>query len=152
MQIYRVHYYVVRKAPIAITYVKKIKFSDQHYGPQDKFLISDTESELVESFSQSGKSISRMQEEAKKICSFLSRAYGFRVENFIADFVRDKSDVYWLTNVKSFTLEPTNYKLKKLEYEKLIQNQAVVLETLRDQASDSSKVINNNSDMQIVWI
>ena len=79
-----------------------------------------------------------MQEEAKRICMFLSHAYGFRIEELIADFVRDKSDAYWLTNVKSFTLEPTNYNLKKLEHEKLIQNQAAILITLREQASDSS--------------
>ena len=138
MQMYRVFYCTVRKAPVAITYVKKIKFNDRHYGPQEKFLISDSESELVETFAQSGKSIIRMQEEAKRICMFLSRAYGFRIEELIADFVRDKSDAYWLTNVKSFTLEPTNYNLKKLEYEKLIQNQAAILITLREQASDSS--------------
>eukprot|EP01022_Parablepharisma_sp_SALTPOND_P000862 TRINITY_DN105159_c0_g1_i1.p2 TRINITY_DN105159_c0_g1~~TRINITY_DN105159_c0_g1_i1.p2 ORF type:complete len:607 (-),score=46.39 TRINITY_DN105159_c0_g1_i1:7835-9655(-) len=138
MQMYRLFYYASRKAPIAVTFVKKVKFEDPRYVPEEKFLVSDTQLELVDTFAQSGKSIERMQLEAKKLCSFLSRAYGFRVEEFVADFVKDKSDIYWLVNVKSFILENSNYHVKKLEHEKLIENQAVLLELLREQANDSS--------------
>ncbi len=138
MQMYRLFYYASRKAPIAITFVKKIKFEEQGYVPEEKFLISENQLELVDTFTQSGKSIERMQQEAKKLCAFLSRAYGFRVEEFVADFIRDKSDQYWLTNVKNFVLEESNYHVKRLEHEKVIENQAVLLELLREQANDSS--------------
>ena len=47
-----------------------------------------------------------------------------------------------MTNVRSFVLEPSNYKVKKMEKEKLIENQAVLLEYLREQANDSSKFYN----------
>eukprot|EP00826_Nyctotherus_ovalis_P018212 TRINITY_DN15430_c0_g2_i1.p1 TRINITY_DN15430_c0_g2~~TRINITY_DN15430_c0_g2_i1.p1 ORF type:complete len:111 (+),score=39.38 TRINITY_DN15430_c0_g2_i1:127-459(+) len=99
MQMYRVFYYSSRKAPVAITLVKKIRFSDPGYSAEEKFVILDNQLELVETFTQSGKSIERMEQEAKGLCSFLSRAYGFRVEELVADFVRDKSGLYWLTNV-----------------------------------------------------
>eukprot|EP00826_Nyctotherus_ovalis_P015041 TRINITY_DN14240_c0_g1_i1.p1 TRINITY_DN14240_c0_g1~~TRINITY_DN14240_c0_g1_i1.p1 ORF type:complete len:170 (+),score=36.79 TRINITY_DN14240_c0_g1_i1:628-1137(+) len=137
MQIYRFFYYSSLKAPVAVGFIKRIKFSDSRHGPDEKFLISDMQLELVDSFIQSGKAITRMQDEAKKLCNFLSAAYGFRIEELVVDFVRDKFDTYWLMNVKSFTLEPSNYKIKKLEYEKSI-SQSVVLETLREQAKDSS--------------
>jgi len=138
MQMYRMFYYASRKAPIAVTFVKKIKFSDTRYTPEERFLISDKQLEFVELFSQSGKSIEQMKLSAKDLCNFLSRAYGFRVEELVADFVRDKHGIYWMINVRSFTLEPSNYKVKKLESEKLVLNQAVALEFLREQANDSS--------------
>ena len=140
MQMYRVFYYASRKAPIAVTFVKKIKFNEMGYSVFDKFLISDNQMELVELFTQSGKSIEKMEQEAKDICSFLSRAYGFRVEELVADFVRGKSGAYWMTNVRFFILDPSNYNVKKLEFENVIQNQAIILEFLREQANDSSKL------------
>ena len=138
MQMYRVLYYSCRKAPIAITFVKKIKFNSTNNHPSEKFLISLYQTELVEIFTQSGKSIDRMEQDAKKLCVFLSRAYGFRVEELVLDFIRDKYDRYWVMNVVSFVLESSNYYVKKLEHEKLISNQAAALGLLREQATDSS--------------
>jgi len=138
MQMYRLFYYATLKAPIAITFAKKIKFADQRYLPEEKFFISETQLELVDNFTQSGKSIQKMHACAKQICGFLSRAYGFRVKELVADFVRDRFDNYWLTNVKSFILEESNYNVKRLEHDKLIENQAILLEYLREQANDSS--------------
>ena len=106
--------------------------------PEEKYLINDGQLELVDTFSQSGKSIERMQIEAKKICNLLSRAYGFRIEELVADFVRDKHDTFWLINVKSFVLEESNYRVKMMEHEHVIENQAVLLGMLRGQANDSS--------------
>lgn len=140
MQMYRVFYYTSLKAPIAITFVKKIKFSNQIHNPDEKFLIADSQLELVDTFTQSGKSISRMENEMKKICNFLSAAYGFRVKEIVADFVKDKYDIYWLMNVKHFILEKNNYGMKMLEHNKLIQSQAIALEALREQANDSSNI------------
>ena len=147
MQMYRLFYYASQKAPIAIVFLKQIKFDDPRYGPEEKFLISDKQMELVDNFSQSGKSITRMKSEAKKLCNFLSRAYGFRVEEIVVDFVRDKADIYWIVNVKSFLLEPSNYNVKKLEHQRLIEAQAVMLESLREQANDSSKFHMRISDL-----
>ena len=79
-----------------------------------------------------------MEQDAKKLCVFLSRAYGFRVEELVLDFIRDKSDRYWVMNVVSFVLESSNYYVKKLEHEKLISNQAAAIGLLREQANDSS--------------
>ncbi len=138
MQMYRLFYYASRKAPIAITLSRRFKFAEQPYPVEERFLITEGQMESVETFAQAGKSIERMEQEAKKICNFLSRAYGFRVLELVADFVRDKHDVFWLTNVRSFVLEESNYNVKRLEYEKVIENQAVVLEQLREQANDSS--------------
>ena len=138
MQMYRVFYYSTRKAPFAIT------FTGSGYSAEDKFEILDNQLELVELFIKSGKSIEQMEQEAKTLCSFLSRAYGLRLEELVADFVRDKYGIYWLTNVRSFILEPNNYNVKKLEYEKLIQSQVTVLEFLREQANDSSNLIRRN--------
>jgi len=142
MQIYRFFYYSSLKAPVVVGFIKRINFNDQYYSPDEKFIISDTSMKLVDSFVQSGKSISRMQGEAKKICNFLSAAYGFRVEELVVDFIRDKFDTYWLMNVKSFALEPSNYKIKKFEYGSSI-SQAVALETLREQAKDTSILYDN---------
>ena len=94
-------------------------------------------------FTQSGKSIERMQMAAKRICSFMARAYGFRVQELVVDFVRDLHDVYWLVNVKAFRLEDSNYELKVKEHAHLIENQGRILELLREEANDSSKVRRN---------
>lgn len=138
MQMYRLFYYNSRKAPIVVTFAKIIKFADPRYMIEQRYLLNDNDLEHIQQFIQAGKSIERMQNEAKKICNILSRAYGFRVEELVADFVKDGHDVFWLINVKYFLLESTNYELKKQEHEHLIKKQAVALEILREQASDSS--------------
>jgi len=92
----------------------------------------------VEIFIQSGKSIQKMQIEARKLCTLLSRAWGFRVKELVADFIKDSRDIYWLIDVKSFVLEEGNYQLKLKEFSHLIENQATALESLRKQANDSS--------------
>lgn len=104
-------------------------------------MINEGEMKYVEQFTQAGKSIELMQIEAKKICTFLSCTYGFRVQELVADFVKDSNDIFWLINVKSFLLEESNYLLKFKEHEHLIKNQAAMLESLRVQASDSSNNI-----------
>ena len=118
---------------------------------EEKYLISDGQMEFVDTFAQSGKSIERMQIEAKKICNLLSRAYGFRIEELVADFVRDRHDTFWLINVKSFVLEESNYRVKTMEHEHVIENQAILLGLLREQANDSSNsliISIKNSHMQ----
>jgi len=144
MQMYRLFYYSSRKAPVATIFVKKIKFNDPNYVPKDKFLITsnqiESHKELIDVFTQAGKSIKRMEEELKKLRAFMFQAFGFRVEELAADFVKDKNDRYCLINVKYFTLESRNYNVKKLEHAKLIENQAVALGYLRERANDSSSV------------
>jgi len=141
MQLYRLFYYSSRRAPIVTTLVKKVKFNEIHYSSEEKFLIGSRQLELVNTFIQSGKSIERMQKEAKKLCNLLSLIYGFRINELVLDFIRDENDIYWLINIPYFTLEQSNYNIKKLEHQKLIQNQAITLELLRQQASDSSNFL-----------
>lgn len=90
-----------------------------------------------------------MQTEAKKICSFLSLAYGFRIVELVADFVKERDDRYGLLNVRSFVLEESNYSLKVRESQHLIENQAVLLGQLRTVASDSSTILCSISDIAI---
>lgn len=145
MQLYRLFYYSSRKAPVATALAKRTKFGDTRCSVEERFVVADEE---LDAFVQAGKSIERMCEQAKKLCNLLARVYGFRVNELVVDFVRDKRDVYWLTNIRYFSLEPSNYTLKKLEHQKLIQSQATALEQLRQQASDSSNSSRANSPVQ----
>lgn len=119
---------------------------------ENRYLLKEDNQESYDQFRLSGKSIDRIQNEAKKLCSLLSLALGFRVIQLIADFAKTKNDTFYLTNVKGFLLEETNYELKVKEHLHLIENQAVVLEELRKIANDSSKHILYISTLQIVWI
>ena len=69
MQLYRMFYYSLTKAPIATVFVKTIKFTDPRFVPEQKFVVSDTQLSFVDIYYQSGKSISIMQHEAKKLCN-----------------------------------------------------------------------------------
>jgi len=94
-----------------------------------------------------GKTIEKIQTEAKRICSYLSLAYGFRITELVADFIKFKTDCYYLINLKSFTLEQTNYQQKVKEQLCLVETQAVTLKELRKVASDSSTFINQYSNL-----
>jgi hypothetical protein len=84
-----------------------------------------------------------MEQELKKLRTFMFQAFGFRVEELVADFVKDKNDRYCLINLKYFTLESRNYNIKKLEHAKLIENKALALEYLREHANGSSRLLVN---------
>eukprot|EP00826_Nyctotherus_ovalis_P064406 TRINITY_DN9447_c0_g2_i4.p5 TRINITY_DN9447_c0_g2~~TRINITY_DN9447_c0_g2_i4.p5 ORF type:complete len:145 (+),score=46.29 TRINITY_DN9447_c0_g2_i4:405-839(+) len=140
MQMYRVFYHSSRKATVATTFVRKAKFGEPACIPEDKFLIPSNQPELLDVFMQAGKSIERMEQELRKLCTFLFQAYGLRIEELAADFVKDKRDRYCLVNVRFFKLEERNYNVKKLEHAKLIENQATALEYLREHANDSSNI------------
>lgn len=141
MQMYRVFYHSSRKATVATAFVRRTKFNESACIPEDKFLIDCSHSELLDVFTQAGKSIERMELELRKLCTFLFQAFGLRVEELAADFVKDKHDRYCLVNVKFFKLEERNYRVKQLEHAKLIENQATALEYLREHANDSSNTL-----------
>lgn len=121
-------------------------------GVEERYLLSDRQQGSATQYVLTGKTIEKVQAEAKKICAFLSLAYGFRVTELIADFVKARTDCYYLVNLKSFTLEETNYRQKVKEQLKTVESQAVVLRELRECASDSSKFLHKHSHMQVVWL
>ncbi len=116
----------------------KVKYEDARQDMAHRYQLHEDDPESFDVYMLTGKAIERMQVEAKKICNLLSRAYGFRLLELVADFVKDRHDTYWLVNVKSFVLEEHNYGLKVKEHEHLIENQNVILDLLREEANDSS--------------
>ncbi len=119
-----------------LSFSNDTRFDDDASDIEARFLLKEGH---CRNYTLAGKSIEGMQAEAKKVCDMMCTAFGLRVTELVADFVRDRDDRYWLTNVRSFLLEPSNYALKVKEFQHLIENQTVTLGKLRATANDSSK-------------
>ena len=119
--------------------VNKVKYADVRLVLGHRYQVHEEIPGSVETYTLAGKAIERILAEARQVCNLLALAYGYRLIELVADYVKDKEGRYWLNNVRSFVLEEHNYELKVREHEHLIENQSVILNLLREEANDSSK-------------
>ena len=94
-----------QKASYAYHILNNLDFNDHDTELQKRYNISLLNPLSFRINKLTGGSVTVMEVETLKIKRFMKDMYGYRVNQLVIDFVKDREGKYWIRGVQAFTLE-----------------------------------------------